>query len=268
MASGMGIRILLAVRTHDTLGSHRSAPSDITQVTSTQAISLAKSWSNETVEINIIQKRSPESVKSPALWVDEASGRMYRWGGARPGSQPIQVDNATLWVFSANSDGGEWSEQSPYDRSEFEPLIAGGGAAFGACGGKGLAAGGHVFDSTDARFDENIVPLPGMLVYDIEGRTWVNESTVPVHSPTGTFNLASGVCVPDIAPNSLFLILGGADTTAESHKENEMRQFRNITFYDPVEGQWHWQAARGDVPPGRDLMCAAGMQGANGTYEM
>jgi hypothetical protein len=237
-------------------------------VTSTQAISLAESWSNETVEINIIRKTEPESVKRPALWVDEAGGRLFRWGGARPGSQPIQADNATLWAFSSNSDGGEWSEQSPYDQSEFEPLLAGSGTAFGACGGKGLAAGGHVFDSTDARYDGNIVPLPGMLVYDIAKRTWANESTVPVHSPTGTFNLASGWCVPEVATNPVFLILGGADTSAESFRENEMRSFGNITFYDPVEEQWHWQAATGDVPPGRDLACVAGMQEANGTYEM
>lgn len=237
-------------------------------MTSTQIISLAEAWSNSSVEITILQKTAPETLKSPSLWADESTGRLYRWGGARSGNQPIQLENTTLWRFDPDDNEGEWSQEPPSNRDVFDDIIAGGGAAFAACGGLGLAAGGHAFESTDARLDSTITPLPGMVAYDFVTREWSNETTVPVHAPSGTFNLAQGLCVPEVASDPLFFILGGADTTAVSHREKELRSFRNITFYNPAEKTWHWQETSGDIPGGRDLTCAAGVAGPNGTYEM
>lgn len=237
-------------------------------MTSTQVISLTDSWTNISVDITILQKNSPESVKTPYLWADESTGRLYRWGGARSGNQRVRANNATLWYFEPDKNKGKWSEQSPSNKDTFEEILAGAGGASAACGGKGLAAGGHAFQSTDARLDSNVVPLPGIVTYDFVSRAWSNETTVPVHAPSGTFNLADGVCVPELTSEPLFLVLGGADTTAVSHRENELRSFGNITFYNPVDNTWHSQEARGDVPQGRDLFCAAGVSGSNGTYEM
>lgn len=243
-----------------------------------RVVALEQFWNSSTLPFSGVLEGDLEAVDIPYLWADESRGQLYRWGGNRVGRGRTKIDQATLWSYETQFNNGldEWQRQQPSDQDEYAEILVGSGGAWASCGGKGLAAGGRASHSTDARLGANLISLPGVVVYDFETQSWSNKTTVPIHPPLGTFNFASGVCVSELASDQLFLILGGADTTPPSPSEasgeykedRELRPLDNIIFYSLSTGTCHCQRASGDIPEGRILTCAAGVQGPNGTYEM
>lgn len=220
---------------------------------------------------NITPPRNTGAMKDTIFWADESTNKLYRWAGQKVNDERMASSGSVLYIFTPDGEGdGSWTSQPPANPPVFEDIYGVAGAAFGACGGQGIAVGGHAFEATDQRLENLSSPIliPGVVSFNFSTHQWANESAAPVNSPTGTLDLASGVCLPDVGPDPLFITLGGVKTADNSTTEDDYSSFSNITFFNVESRTWHWQEATGDVPSGRRRFCAAGVQGQDGTYEM
>ena len=109
---------------------------------------------------------------------------------------------------------------------------------------------------------------PG-LVSDISRDTFANDSAADV----STFGALFGRTLqfmPRFGPNSVVLVLGGStyDLNAGDQPQGVGRDFRNLTFFDPVTSQWYWQSTTGKAPTPRQEHCSVGVESHDGTYEM
>ena len=78
--------------------------------------------------------------------------------------------------------------------------------------------------------------------------------------PNGKNGILAGV--PTFGAQGLLVATGTG-----SNSEGAL-PFDNITIYEPINRTWHYQAATGSIPHGRDKACTVGIEGDNGTYEL
>lgn len=208
-----------------------------------------------------------------AFWGDESTSTIYRWGGERSFHAAMPEDQVALWGFKPDNDGqnGTWGKQTPWDSEFFDSLVATTHGASTVCGKKGFWIGGYAKEASDPFFEDvqlsRIPPVPGILEYDFDSRKWKNDSTVPMNSPHGTFMNGVASCAQGFVTDPMVVVIAGSETEPDKIQQNVLRRMDNITFWDPTEGQWHWQMATGDVPEGKGKPCAVGAKG-DGTYEM
>ncbi|KAH8663296.1 hypothetical protein BGZ61DRAFT_321567, partial [Ilyonectria robusta] len=243
-------------------------------VNNTLSIPLNTSWTNATVTFTEIEKDEPLPANNLRLWAGAESDTLYRWGGDGPYGNTDLGDDIALWAIQLDDDGqGSWAKKSAANDDFFSDIYSGASGAGTVCDDMGVYVGGYGSGASDARFSETVfpdrMPLPGVLTYNMTDRTWANESTVPLNPPYGTWISGEALCVPGFTTNSLVFVIGGQTTPRASaaRVDADFTDFANITFYDPVQNQWYWQEASGDVPRGRELFCAVGVEG-NGTYDI
>lgn len=178
-------------------------------------------------------------------------------------------ENNFLWKFTPdNLGGGSWSTVTPANKADFDSLTLNtrGAATFCPEEELGFLIGGFGTSSTDLRFQgvdwPTSVSTPGMLRFDAKASIWSNESTTALSSPLGAFRTGEAICVSGMSPSSVVFALGGQS------EGNNFNSFTNITFYHTKSKAWLWQTATGDIPLNRELFCAVGFKGRNGTYEM
>ncbi|KAF7556327.1 hypothetical protein G7Z17_g1544 [Cylindrodendrum hubeiense] len=236
---------------------------------STLYVSLKSSWTNATVEFTEIDKDEPQPANNLMLWAGAESDTLYRWGGDGTYGFTYLADDIHLWALKDDA----WSEKLASNDDFFSDIYSGSTGGAAVCDDMGFYVGGYGSGSTDERLSDTVfperMPLPGMLTYNMTERTWANESTVPLNSPTGTWISGQALCVPGFGSSSLVFVIGGQTTprTSAARVDADFTDFSNITFYDPVQKEWYWQEASGDVPRGRELFCAVGVQGKD-TYDI
>lgn len=218
----------------------------------------------------MLDGHTPPPVNKLSLWSDPKSGVLYRYGGAVGWGVDLDLNsdiNKALWKFTPDGKGyGTWSKEAPSNEDVFNSMVQNTRAAAAFCPDEklGFIVGGFGTSSTDKRFKgvdwPNVMNTPGMLRYDANTKTWSNESTTAMTSG-GVFTTGEALCASGVSNNSLLFVFGGY--TASSTND-----FTNITFYDTKTKIWHSQPTTGEVPKSRELFCAVGVNGRNGTYEM
>ncbi|CAG9989378.1 unnamed protein product [Clonostachys byssicola] len=249
--------------------------SDPTPVNKTLSIPLNRSWSNSTITYNEIDHNNAiPAADSSALWADETTGTLYRWAGGDSRGTAATADwNRPLWKFTADGKGGgSWEESKPANKDVFDTLKRASNGATASCAGMGFYIGGSSYSLTDyyPEFSTGVPnnPIPGMLTYNMTSKEWRNETYVPPASPYGALNYGKALCVEGFGPNPLVMVLGGSSTSLTSTRSYTQNPMNNISFYDPVNRQWHSQELSGTNPVPRDVPCLAGAKGKNGTYEI
>ncbi|KAI9163940.1 Kelch repeat-containing protein [Paramyrothecium foliicola] len=241
---------------------------DRVMINDTQIIRLDTSWTNESVKINTVVDNEPVSVFSAALFPDKSKNVLYHWGGSY--ARNVPPDKPRLFEFEPDgSGGGSWSTITPTNSALFEDTLSAVGAPYGVCGRVAVSIGGSAHRDTDSRLGQEI-PLTGVITYNMDTGVWGNDSSVPINPPSGAIQSSEGVCIDGFGPDPLFMILGGSTTkVANIHdSESDPRSMSNITFYNPVRREWHWQKAKGDVPPFRRSFCITGASSTESTFEM
>jgi hypothetical protein len=246
-----------------------------TAVNNTLSISLKESWSNDTVEFNNIAKGdgAPPPSDQVGLWPDPEGKKFYRWGGGAPDPEVAEPGDARLWVFTPDADGsGEWSTQEPANGDVFDGIVQGMDGGWTSCNGRGFWVGGYGNERTDARFDNTsnsiYPPIPGYLTYEMESRTWSNDSIGDISPDYGTFMTGEAVCLPKLGEGGLVMMLGGKSAEPDSTADSEYLNLRKIGFIDPIDKTQHYQNIDGDVPDDREHFCAVTARSTTGSYEM
>lgn len=236
----------------------------------TLAIPLAESWNNNTVAWVRTQNTFEAPVfNRPALWPHGNS--FYSWGGSTPYGTP---PSKNLWNFTTSSNGsGIWTRASPADVDVFSGFVRSAGAARAICRNIGLYLGGYVSWETDtwAKVADGLVPVPGLLTYDLETRIWNNRSAVPGLNSYGTSAYAAATCLEDYGQKGVFLPIGGelmGNPTTYSDDGNYQVGLGTLALYDVGADKWMKQNVSGDAPPLRDRFCTGTVRGWNGTLDM
>ncbi|KAF7556290.1 hypothetical protein G7Z17_g1488 [Cylindrodendrum hubeiense] len=242
-------------------------------VNQTLSLSLSESWTNSSEIFDTIDHGDMRSVYEFSLWADSNSGNIYRWGGNTVFQIETSSDDETLWALVTDgSGGGTWSTSKPADSSVFNSIYQTVQGAAAYCGDLGFYLGGFGSNGSDPKIDISVndvaLPIPGLLTYNMSSRAWSNESAVPMNSPDGTFAKGEAICFDKFGPNRLLMVFGGDSPSRTSADDFKLNGFSNVTFYDPISKQWHWQSTRGEMPDEREYFCAVGAHGLNGTYEI
>ncbi|KAI1300788.1 hypothetical protein F5Y03DRAFT_396975 [Xylaria venustula] len=222
-------------------GYNDSTSPTLLQVNDTLSLSLAEEWTNITASFISTPGPAP-AFRGEDLWVDQQS--FYMWGGQAPNGNLTTL--RALWMLTVDGRGsGDWSTPSPNNDATFTGIRRGNGASWTTCGGYGLALGGFGWAWTDFALSDwntqdGVLPLPGLLSYEINSRTWAN------NRPMGSMGWG-----PAISTSGL---------TTFSRSGDPLNNFNNLSFFDIATQTWHWQTTTGVIPPGRVHSCVVGVQ--------
>jgi hypothetical protein len=240
-------------------------------VNDTISIDLSKPWSFANPEKRSIPKSAP-LLNRPTLWPSSDNQSFYSWGGWRSYyvSNTTAIPQVALWKFASDgSGGGAWSQEDTSPTAAGITRPAGG---LGAAGnGVGYMLGGYSSSVTapETALVKGAIPLPGLLKYDMSGRTWNNQSSAG-YSTFGTGLFGHMQFVQRFGPNGLLLMMGGEATGLTSYVDNGagLLKLNNITIYEPESKSWYSQITTGTPPEPRDRFCAVGALSPSGSYEM
>ncbi|KAG8158440.1 hypothetical protein KVR01_011562 [Diaporthe batatas] len=240
----------------------------------TLSISLKDSWVNSTVEIKVTEQAAP-SFNKAAFWSDPQQQTAYLWGGwAIAGTLPKTRE---LWQFTADDDGGgTWDRPAEANPGDLRRTV---GASAATCNGKALYLGGYASPLTDSFYaGDNItnrIPTPGLLTYDMETRSWANESASPGFNGYGTSYYGAAACAENFGQRGVFFPIGGivSDGLRTFDVDTDSGGILNdfsveLKFYDVEQDKWYAQQTSGAKPDARDHHCVAGVEGPNGTYDI
>ncbi|EGO54068.1 hypothetical protein NEUTE1DRAFT_103541 [Neurospora tetrasperma FGSC 2508] len=226
-------------------------------------------------EIKVTPKKGPVALSDQAIWNDPSGDAFHIFGGRAP--YMINRDKITkdgIWKFTVDgTGGGTWTLERPSNPDVLNKLNLTDMAAFTAthdssAGGVAFVIGGTTAitidpdsNNTSPTMDPKYwhrTPIPGMVSYDMKSRTFSRTDTSAA-MPMLTGGRAH--FVPQFGSNGLMLVLGGIIA-------GDVRDFNNITFYDPKTGQWGWQNTVGYAPTDRFDFCMVGVASPAGTYEL
>lgn len=206
-----------------------------------------------------------------ALWSD-GGDTLYIWGGHASYANPegTTPDAPASWKLTTDGQGGgKWSKELPNNptlfnagliRSEDGAVVSTPSAAFWI---GGLATPG----THDIAVRQ---PIPGMVSFNFTTKSWKNETAPAFAPPYGTVYKGSAQYIPKFGPNGLVMVLGGTNWALDpaETQPSAWMDFQNLTFFDPVTKDWHWQGTTGDAPTSREDFCVVGAEGKDGTYEI
>lgn len=190
----------------------------------------------------------------------------YIWGGATPYFDPPDVG---FWKFTTDGHGsGTWTESEPTNVDTFSKLVRPGGAARTTCNGFGFSFGDYVSRNTDPRYRDNpnLIPVPGLLTYNLETGVWNNKSAKTDLNSQGTSGLAAATCLEDYG-QGVFLPIGGElmpDPTAFNDNGQNQVEMSILSMYDIGNDKWLNQSVSGETPPRRDRNCVGIAAGDHG----
>ncbi|KAH9887747.1 hypothetical protein F4778DRAFT_755913 [Xylariomycetidae sp. FL2044] len=233
----------------------------------TLSLSLKDSWTNDTVELQSIDKIAP-LLSQQIYWTDTTTNNLYTWSGSAA-EAGLPAENQ-LWRFEAAGDGGgQWSQVVQRDYLDFSNLRRSVGSAVTQSDKVGFALGGQVSARTDPLIQKTDpgYAVPGIVSYNFQSGQWSNSSSTDFEGyGTNLYGLAEFI---PFGPNGLLLFLGGAETPVDATQDSIIQlSWNTLTLYDPVTQKWYTQETSGMRPPTVERACSVGVQGLNSTYEI
>ena len=225
------------------------------------------------MKLNTIEKGDCPALNNNALWLDNAGQTFYAYGGgvSRAPFDHLEPPDNSFWQFKPSGSIGAW-EQVFSPSSIFPTLyrvtdgMYGGGGKYGLGFYMGGKQNGQVDDDIWKTGSESYeFDVPGMVVFNSSSGEWSNVSTQAL-SYTKTATKGTAVFVDIFGPEGLMFPLGGE--TGSATDSDQYFSFDNLAFYEPVSQQWVTQLADGDIPAPVANLCAVGVAGDNGTYEV
>ena len=166
-------------------------------------------------------------------------------------------------------DKGSWTTVEPKNPSVYHSLTKPSLGAGAVCGRKAFLVGGMADHVTDDSVDsKDPIPIPGMVVLDMDSKEWSNQSLASMAPPYGSFISGKATCVTGFKQNGFVLTVGGKTTSPSYTDKGEAVSMSNLTFYDVDNDRWLWQETTGSTPAGRWDHCAVGVESPDGTFEM
>ena len=236
---------------------------------STYSLDLSTSWSPSDAHFNVIDKGSCPVLNRPNLWPHPDGKSYYSFNGdvskaiAYEGRHP--PEEPQLWQFIPNGiTNGTWrlaQEESSLIQSQSSRSVSGNGSAY--------ILGGITTWRSAYGYDMNYVgSADGIISYDMQSQDWDNRSMSGLSS-TGCWYEGELHWIDNLGGSGLVVALGGVSAQATPNLVGEfLVKFSDVTFFDPLSGEWRKQATTGDIPPARRRACSVGVPGDNGTYEV
>lgn len=239
---------------------------DIT-MNSTLSIDMSKSWSSDTVEIRSIPKEAPK-VYGQAMWPDSEGQSFYIWGGhSNHGRETNMLTTQQIWRFVADGKGGgAWTKEIPDNLGAYNGFQLTELGAWTTAHNTGFWLGGSASGWTQ-NFRASNQNVPGMVSFNMTTKTFRNDTTPDV-SEQGTILGGQAQYVPRFGPHGLIAVFGGTAQPVLEGGPTSYRDFRNLTFFDPVTKDWYWQMTTGTTPTPRENSCVFGAESVGGTYEI
>lgn len=205
------------------------------------------------------------------LWKGKDPNVFWIWGGRTIRRiNRDKIDKDTIWRFVANGKGGgDWSSEIPSGSDDFDDMHLPSRSSYTTYENMGFSFGGELIPDSDRDVSVQMQAVEGMITFDLESKTFSNESTPDV-SPHGNMIGSTVEYVPSFGENGLVMIFGGFGYTLDvgSRPPEHTRRFDNITMFDPKTREWYWQMSTGDIPPPRLDHCSVGVKSGRDTYEM
>lgn len=240
----------------------------------TLSVPLNQSWAVSNVEYKVIPDHSLPPINYAALWANSRSGIIYRYGGGTAWQtvalKELVPNNHHLWKFIPDQNGGGlWSTATISNEDMFKelPLNMRSSSVFCSQEEAGFHIGGYTDASSDERWAGKSRPPADLRIYNAKNSTWSVELLTAIAPSYRFWAGNAGVCVSGLSNSSMIFSFGG-DKDLSGSDIYGLSNFSNITFYDSSSRTWRWQIATGHIPEARDIFCAAGVLGSNGTYEM
>ncbi|KAF6806818.1 kelch repeat protein [Colletotrichum plurivorum] len=206
----------------------------------------------------------------PTFLTDESSNCSYAWGGrnAYNFSLPHPFKYWRLCIKKKEDAYGkreqaEWEEVDSTSADQLAQLTPTSHSAFVS-----TPEVGFIFGGKEHKEDGSSSNAPFYRWFNFtskESREYEN----PPYTSDSTLWGATAVYVPDFGPNGLVFILGGVGSRDQT--EAAYVGFENLHFMDPITRTWYKQTATSSgkgFPYRRHQHCAAGLPGANGTYDI
>jgi hypothetical protein len=224
---------------------------------------LATSWDSADVVTYELYRPDTPSMDFQTFLADERSNCSYAWGGRNSYNLPLP-DPYKYWrLCIEENERAEWEEVDASSAIQLAQLTHASYSAFASSPEVGFMFGGvdHKEDGStaNARFYRS---------FNFKTKE-SKEHENPPYTSDGTLWGAKAVYVPDFGDHGLIFILGGMAQRGRS--DDEYVGFEKLYFLDPVTGTWYTQTATSSerrFPHSRHQHCAAGLPGANGTYDM
>ncbi|KAF2124264.1 hypothetical protein P153DRAFT_351175 [Dothidotthia symphoricarpi CBS 119687] len=237
----------------------------------TIGVDLSKPFSTSQTQsrpsAQLIAKNNCPNLVLPTFWVNKKENTAYTWGGQmsffQPNIESSNIPPVELWALTPDTGlNGSWSKIEPGSDTLFPKLDRPvyGASTYSDQGGFYLSG---KYSSSKTPGDSDYVPLPGLLYYDYEEKSWTNKSATSL--PGGGFwEKGNAQYVPTWGTEGLLVIFGGVDMAS-----HQSVTWSNITVFDIGLGSWYAQSTSGDTPSRRDLFCSVGVGSSSGdTYEI
>ncbi|KAH7133928.1 hypothetical protein EDB81DRAFT_805314 [Dactylonectria macrodidyma] len=232
----------------------------------TLSLLLNRSWTNETVDFQVIEIEDPKYYLHPLLWPDPETSSIYHWRGSH-GIESYE-GNSDFKVFKSDGlGGGNWSMKAVANPSVFNGLYRASSGPFTTCNGQGFTMSGLGGELSDERLTGDNVIIPGLVTYEMATSTWANETTESLNYIPWRGRIS---CLASAGSKGLLAYYGQMRSMdSDAHlQDQEFSTFKNISLYDMATKQWLWQGTSGDAPDPMFAFCSVAVQGQNGTHEI
>jgi hypothetical protein len=236
---------------------------------STYSISLKSTWTNSSIALNQIAKGAAPVLNDVNLFPDAAGTSFFAYNGlvstAYSSANPTPPQDQ-LWQFLPNGDGGKWTiaESPNLDRVAYVGAAQGNGTAYFLGGWENWRTTTAYHNNTGLRY-----PAGGLVSYDLNTRTWANQSIAEL-APTGWSFNSQVHYLKGLPKTGLLLAMGGATAAPGflASGEEILNSYGYVSLYDTDSSTWYNQTTTGDIPVQRYGTCSVGLTGDNGTFEV
>lgn len=247
----------------------------IQYATTTLSIDLSVDWTNSSVVINSYAKPSGvPNLDDGSLWYSDKDNALIAGfaGASARFNTPSSPWPLGLWKFKLDGQGGgSWTQDADATAAISSGSLTRPYQGLSAWGrDSAFTLGGYENDRTSpqTRNISSMVPLPGMVQYNMTTGTFRNSSAAG-YSFNGTAVRGVLHYVPFFGAQGVYVVLGGDVPTREGYSPgSNLHSFQTLTVFDPATSTFYNQTTTGNVPSGRIEFCATGANSTNGTYEM
>ncbi|EPS39852.1 hypothetical protein H072_6347 [Dactylellina haptotyla CBS 200.50] len=196
-------------------------------------------------------RQKPADVPSLAggvLWADTVNKKLFLYGGQFTNEQPVPFD---LWMYDTLYDTWQVMNQSSTgDVGQISRAFNGAGTAVDRLG-LGYYLGGWVGSVSEYGYEGNDVAISGLLIYDMVGNTWTNQTV-----PDSQRRVEGVMLYVPLSDDGLLVVFGGMRVVDGDPNNATTIPMSEISVYNIASNTWYTQTATGEIPPDRRLFCA------------